>query len=91
MKTSLHAVTSLTTGLLAVACGSTTAELGPGDVADVGPRQQAALCPPEDGDRGLDLGQVVPDLALLTCDGTPMSLHDLCPRKAAYFFVYADW
>lgn len=74
---------------LAVACG-TGADLGPGEVADVGPRGNSELCPPT-GAQGLELGQVIPDVALRDCDGNDTSLHALCARKAAYFFVYADW
>lgn len=76
--------------LLAAACG-TSGELGPGDVADVGPRPNTSpLCPPTDP-QGLALGQIIPDVALRDCEGNDTSLHALCPRKAGYFFVYADW
>ena len=80
---------SLLAVLLAAGCG-TGAGLGPNDVADVGPRGQSPLCPAT-GAPGLSLGQVIPDVALRDCEGQDTSLHALCPRKAAYFFVYADW
>lgn len=86
---------SVPVGLLAsaalLACGSTADNGGPAPVADVGPRTGAETCPPADADIGLDLGQIIPNVDLMECDGTPVEMHDLCPRKAAYFFVYADW
>lgn len=73
-----------------IACGSAT-DVGPAPVADVGPRTGNETCPPNGDDVGLELGQVIPNVDLLECDGTPVELHDACPLKAAYFFVYADW
>lgn len=50
-----------------------------------------ALCPPGTDNVGIAVGQVIPNLELLECDGTPVGLHDFCDKTATYFFVYADW
>lgn len=48
------------------------------------------LCPPQ-APFGLRAGEVFPELRLPDCDGQLVNLHESCGRKAAYFFVYADW
>lgn len=84
---------SLPLGLLATAalaaCGTATELDTP--IVDAGPRTGAPMCPPSTDDVGLELGQTIPDLSLLDCEGTPIDLHEVCDKKAAYFFVYADW
>ncbi|MEQ9498891.1 MAG: hypothetical protein RIT81_18575 [Deltaproteobacteria bacterium] len=49
-----------------------------------------ALCPPSDT-TGTNVGAIFPDLALPDCAGNMRNLQDPCERKAAYYFVYADW
>lgn len=48
------------------------------------------LCPPM-GVEGTSVGSVFPNLTLPDCAGTLHNLQDPCPRKAAYYFVYAEW
>jgi len=47
-------------------------------------------CPPQPP-FGTKLGDVVPDLAFLDCDGNVHTLHDLCPKKVAWIFVFEGW
>ena len=56
-------------------------------VADAG---VMSLCPPP-GPYGRDEGDTIPPVRLRDCDGNWHSLHDLCARKASWFFVYAGW
>ena len=44
-----------------------------------------------DGERGAEVGQVLPDLALVDCDGNAFALSDLCPRSVGYVFEFAGW
>lgn len=88
--TSVRASATALASLALLACGSSDT-IRPGDIADAGPSMGNAACPPANDDVGLEVGQVIPNVELTTCDGLPVELHDVCPRKAAYFFVYADW
>ena len=47
-------------------------------------------CPPE-GPFGATESLTTPDVTLYRCDGTPIGMHQLCPRRAAYVYTYADW
>ncbi len=76
--------------LSSLACGVGVI-LEPGDVAEPGPNGFTGACPPTATEFGLELGDVVPDLELMDCDGSPVGLHELCAHKAAYFFIYNDW
>lgn len=91
MKAVLHSSLSLVAACALSACGAADNGLGPGDLADAGPGGLGLSCPPDADEFGVELGQVVPDVELVDCDGTPASLQDLCAHKAAYFFVYTDW
>lgn len=48
------------------------------------------LCPPT-GTPKRALGEILPNASLRTCEGEVFELHQLCERKAAWLFVYADW
>ncbi len=48
------------------------------------------VCPPTDV-TGTAVGSIMPDLALPDCAGNLHNFQDPCPRKAAYYFVYAEW
>lgn len=76
--------------LSSMACG-VGVTLQPGDIADAGPSGFTGTCPPTATEFGLELADVVPNIELVDCDGTPVGLHDLCAHKASYFFVYTDW
>lgn len=56
------------------------------DDGDHGP----PICPPPEP-TGYEVGDNVVDLQLTECDGTPMSLHDLCGADAALVFNYYGW
>jgi len=48
-------------------------------------------CPPS-GPFGTALGDIAPDVTLLDCAGTEVSLHDaLCEAEAGWVFVFAEW
>ncbi len=47
-------------------------------------------CPPA-GPYGLDPGDILQDVELLTCDGQPVRLHDLCGADTGYIALFADW
>ena len=47
-------------------------------------------CPPS-GPFGTRVGDTVAPLSLLTCDGTPYSLHALCDADAAVVVGFAEW
>lgn len=91
MKAGLPATLGLLACSALAACGAADNTLGPNDVADAGGDGLGLSCPPDAAEFGLELGDVVPDVELVDCDGTPVSLHELCNHKAAYFFVYTDW
>lgn len=48
------------------------------------------LCPPSDG-TGTNVGDIFPAIALPDCAGNLHELQAPCHRKAAYYFVYAEW
>ena len=74
-----------------LACGTAVSnDVAPPLDAGMGANVGQPACPP-DGPFGRDLNQAIPNVALADCDGNPVELHDLCARKVAYFFVYADW
>ena len=59
-----------------------------GDV--IGGDALAALCPPP-GPYGTAVGATIPALALPDCDGVMHDVHDLCERKAGWFFIFAGY
>jgi hypothetical protein len=63
------------------------ADARPDDGLDGG---STALCPPS-GTPKRALGEILPNASLRTCEGEVFELHQLCERKAAWLFVYADW
>ena len=82
---------ALATGLLTIAaCGN---GLGSNDVADLGMApQMGEACPEALNPVGLELGDTLPDVQLTDCSGASLSMQELaCSKKAAYFFVYAEW
>ena len=50
----------------------------------------ALRCPPH-GPFETEVGHPLANVLLLDCDGRPHALHDLCPRRLAYVFEFADW
>ena len=50
----------------------------------------AALCPPQPP-YGTAQGSTIPALSLPDCEGVMHDVHDLCKRKAGWFFIYAGY
>jgi len=49
-----------------------------------------AQCPPL-GPFGQEVGDQLADAVLLDCDGNEYTIHDLCPYKISWIFVFAGW
>ena len=49
-----------------------------------------ALCPPQ-GPYGSRQDDTIPPVMLKDCDGNLHNLHDLCQKRASWFFVFAGW
>ncbi|GMV42491.1 MAG: hypothetical protein AMXMBFR64_42070 [Myxococcales bacterium] len=47
-------------------------------------------CPPS-GATGPKIGDVLPNVKLKTCDGTPFYIHELCGAQAYWIFQTAGW
>lgn len=47
-------------------------------------------CPPH-APFGTEVGDTLPNVELVDCDGDPYSLHDLCPREVGYVFELSGW
>lgn len=60
------------------------------DVTEFDSGPGVSNCPPM-GPFGVNRGDVLPDPALVDCDGNPYSLHGLCGKKAAWQFHLAGW
>jgi hypothetical protein len=77
--------------LFVAACAeSNTSDVGPVDVGfyDGGPGVDG--CPPS-APFGVMEGAVLPDPALVDCDGNPVSLHGTCGKQASWQFHFAGW
>lgn len=79
------------------ACGDSTNEdmtppppPTPAAMADAGMMPPGPMCPPT-GDEGARVGKTIPNVLLEDCDGNIHQLHELCGRKASWFFVHASW
>lgn len=48
------------------------------------------LCPPH-GPFGTEVGDTLPDVDLVDCEGKAFQLHDLCPRRVGYVFELSGW
>lgn len=87
---------SLSAALVAAvvfACGGTPA--GDPAPAQMAPAADAgmmplAMCPPA-GPYDTRVGRTLPNVILEDCEGNTHQLHDLCGKKASWFFVFASW
>lgn len=60
-----------------------------GHVIDAGMTPQF-MCPPS-GPFGTSVGSTTPDIQLPDCDGNMHTVHNLCAKKASWFFGMAGW
>ena len=73
------------------ACGSSCGVCGDGLACVDGTCVEAGPeCPPPPP-YGTSIGKTLPNATLLDCDGVEYSIHDLCPSKAAWIFLYTGW
>ena len=53
--------------------------------------QVTDLCPPLESEIGVEVSDTIGEVVLSDCDGKLYSIHQLCPRKASWIYVYAGW
>lgn len=46
---------------------------------------------PADGPTGGGVGAVLPDLAFVTCEGEPYTVHELCGGAAGWVYAFFGW
>jgi len=65
----------------------------PDQAPDQGPLDVGAprINPCPDAPIGRDVGQLIPEVTLLDCDGNPVSTRSLCEHDVGWIFEYAGW
>lgn len=69
---------------------SVDAAAPPVDAGEPDAGMMMGLCPPQ-GPFGANQGDTAPPLMLTDCEGNQHNLHDLCQKRASWFFVFAGW
>jgi hypothetical protein len=49
------------------------------------------VCPPGSETVGSEVGDTMGEVVLSDCEGNLHSIHQLCPRKASWIYIYAGW
>ena len=72
-------------------CGGECGPCGPRETCAAGVCEaMPTTCPPT-GPFGTAVGDAVPDVTLMDCDGAEHSLHELCDHEALWVFEFAQW